>query len=364
MTKISQVIALSILNAFVLVSVVGCGGDDNSTNPDNKTAPVVTTAAVSAITDTTAQCGGNVTSDGGATVSARGVCWSKGATPTVADSVTIDGSGAGSFVSSLTNLTADTQYHVRAYATNTVGTGYGEVRPFQTESAVTGTVTDVDGNTYETVKIGNQWWMAENLRVTHYRGGGKYPTAAPGTQSWMNENSLVAHSSSGDAIPLVTDDAAWSALASGAYCYYNNDGNNADIYGCLYNWYALTDSREIAPLDWRVPTDADWQTLINFVGGRTVAGGALKEVGTAHWASPNTGATDAVGFAALPGGYRLIQGDYRNIGNVALLWSSTEDNSSPGLAWAWYQGLYNTSAVTNRMSDSKKIGMSVRCVRD
>jgi uncharacterized protein (TIGR02145 family) len=169
-------------------------------------------------------------------------------------------------------------------------------------------------------------------------------------------------SPAGEPIPNVTDGYAWSILASGALCYYNNDENNADVYGCLYNWYAVADSREIAPLGWHVPSNADWQTLISFLGGESVAAGELKEAGTAHWTDPNTGATNGSGFTALPGGYRLIFGDFRNMGNNALLWSSTEDNTNPD--FAWYISLHYNSAGLYNFSDSKKIGMSVRCIRD
>ena len=360
-TKFVQIIVRS-LTASMLVLVVGCGGDDNSNNPDNKTVPVLTTAAVSAITETTAQCGGTVTSHGGEAVMARGVCWSTSPTPTVAGSKTDDGLGTGSFTSSITGLTADTPYHVRAYATNSVGTGYGEIKTFQTESSDTGTVTDVDGNVYKTVRIGTQWWMAENLRVTHYRNGDGIQMATMDGEPRTGENPTATYYPFGDAIPLVTDDAAWSALTTGAYCIYDNNESNAEIYGNLYNWYAVADSRSIAPVGWHVPIDAELQTLIDIVGGEAVAGGLLKEAGTAHWISPNTG-TDEFGFAALPGGYRLINGTYRGLGTNALFWSCTEDPSG-FMPFAWYRSLFNSSSNILRLSDSRKIGMSVRCVRD
>ncbi len=169
--------------------------------------PVLSTAEVTGVTHAAAQCGGNITSDGGATVTARGVCWSTNLTPTVADSKTTDGTGAGSFTSSITGLTDSTAYYVRAYATNSNGTGYGNTSSFTTTDSM-GTVTDIDGNIYQTVKIGNQWWMAENLKVTHYRNG--------------------------DAIPNVTDNTAWEGLTTGAYCNYNNDTAQ-----CCYLWQTV-----------------------------------------------------------------------------------------------------------------------------
>jgi uncharacterized protein (TIGR02145 family) len=117
-----------------------------------------------------------------------------------------------------------------------------------------GTVTDIDGNVYQTVTLGGQVWMAENLKVTRYRNG--------------------------DPIPCVNDASAWSGLSTGAYCHYNNDFNNAAIYGRLYNWYAVSDSRNIAPGGWHVPTDTEWQTLVDLLGGSSVAGGKMKTTGT------------------------------------------------------------------------------------
>ena len=269
--------------------------------------PTVTTTAVSTITSVSAQSGGNVTSDGGATVTARGVCWSTGQTPTVLDDKTTDGTGTGSFTSDITGLTPGTTYYVRAYATNSVGTGYGSSRSFTVHE--TGTVTDTDGNVYQTVKIGSQWWMAENLRVTHYRNG--------------------------DAIPNVTDNTEWSNLTTGAYCNYDNYANNADTFGSLYNWYAVSDSRNIAPEGWHVPSDDDWKTLEMYLGMSqseadgiewrgTDEGSKLKS--TSGWYSDGNG-TDDYGFSAPPGGIRFYDGHYGKVGYEARFWSSTESDS-------------------------------------
>ena len=330
-----------IVLLFLVVLVVGCGNDDDPTGPDT-TLPVLTTSSVTNITQTTAQCGGNVTSDAGAAVTARGVCWSTSPTPTIADSKTTDGTGTGSFTSSLTGLTANTPYYVRAYATNSAGTGYGSTQPFTT---VSGTVTDIDGNVYQTVTIGAQVWMAENLKVTHYRNG--------------------------DPIPHVTDSATWSGLTSGAYCEYNNDPSNVATYGRLYNWYAVYDSRNIAPEGWHVPTDEEWKQLEMFLGMSqsqadawlwrgTDEGGKLKETGTTHWISPNTGATNESGFTALPGGYRLDNGTFIHVGDYANFWSSTVIGSYD----AYPRRLYYNYSKVFRNGIRKEHGLSVRCVRD
>lgn len=335
---------LGFLAAVMLALVVGCGGDDDPTGPDNTTAPLVTTSTVSAVTETTAQCGGNVTSDGGAAVTARGVCWSTSPTPTIADSKTTDGSGTGSFTSTLTSLTAGTPYYVRAYATNSIGTGYGSAQSF-TPSSASNTVTDIDGNVYQTVTIGNRVWMAENLKVTHYRNG--------------------------DPIPHVTDGITWGGLGTGAYCEYNNNPANVATYGILYNWYAVDDSRNIAPAGWHVPSDEELKQLELYLGMSqaeadsdgargTDEGGKLKETGTTHWDSPNEGATNESGFTAVPGGYRLSTGYCFGMGGGAYFWSSTELDSFN----AWDRSLIYLDSQVSRESFSKRFGFSVRCVRD
>ncbi|MBS4057737.1 MAG: fibrobacter succinogenes major paralogous domain-containing protein [Bacteroidetes bacterium] len=197
-----------------------------------------------------------------------------------------------------------------------------------------GTVTDADGNVYHTITIGTQVWLAEDLKTTKFRDG--------------------------SAIVNETDATAWSALSTAAYCDYDNSAANGATYGHLYNWYAVHDSRNICPSGWHVPTDADWATLTGFLGGESVAGGKLKETGTAHWLSPNTGATDEVGFKALPAGERRATGQYIYLGEYACWWSSTEYDVQQ--AWIRYIGNDDVD-VTNQLYN-KNYGYSVRCVKD
>jgi uncharacterized protein (TIGR02145 family) len=197
------------------------------------------------------------------------------------------------------------------------------------------TVSDYDGNVYNTVTIGTQVWMTENLKVTHYRNG--------------------------DPIPNVNDNTAWSTLTTGAYCNYNNTSGNGSTYGLLYNWYAVADSRNIAPAGWHVPTETEWLTLINYLGDSAIAGGKLKETGTTHWTSPNTGATNETGFTALPGGYRNgFSGTFTAIGVIAYLWTSTESSTVN----AWFRYLDNGSGYISRSTYKKSAGFSVRCIKD
>ena len=198
-----------------------------------------------------------------------------------------------------------------------------------------GIVTDIDGNEYGTVLIGNQVWMSENLKVTKYKDGTAIPTG---------------HSNSD-----------WSNLSSGAYAVYDDDDVNTDTYGFLYNWYAVDDSRIIAPDGWHVPTDDEWTTLTDYLGGTSVSGGKMKETGTEHWSSPNTDATNESGFTALPGGYRYFNGNYIHQGYSGYFWSSTEYN---GRGSAWYRLLYYDGSDVSRSNYYKECGFSLRCVRD
>jgi uncharacterized protein (TIGR02145 family) len=195
-------------------------------------------------------------------------------------------------------------------------------------------MSDQDGNVYKTITIGTQTWMAENLRVTKYRNG--------------------------NLIPNVTDNAAWAALTTGAYCNYTNttDIDQIATYGALFNWYAATDNRNIAPTGWHLPTDAEWTTLTTTLLGDVVAGGKMKEAGYLHWLSPNTDATNESGFTALPGGSRYSSGTYDNIGDCGYWWSTTEIFS----VWARVLSCRGSSVSTSGYN--KELGFSVRCVRD
>ena len=177
--------------------------------------------------------------------------------------------------------------------------------------------------------------MAENLKVTHYRNG--------------------------EPIPNVTDPTAWSVLITGAYCEYDSDIANVAVYGRLYNWYAVDNGGGIAPEGWHVPSDAEWQTLVDYLGGDAIAGGKMKETGTTHWNTPNTGASNESGFTALPGGHRSSL--FFNMGYIARFWSFTEGDYYLS---AWSRGLgYNNPAVTRDIYDSgKSCGFSVRCIKD
>ncbi|MDD5184459.1 MAG: FISUMP domain-containing protein, partial [Paludibacter sp.] len=196
------------------------------------------------------------------------------------------------------------------------------------------TVTDIDGNTYHTVKIGTQTWMVENLKTTKFNDG--------------------------STIPLVSDGYEWSNLTTPGYCWYSNILlDSKDTYGALDSWYTVNTGK-LAPIGWHVPTQSEIDTLANHLGGYPLAGSLLKESGNTHWYAGNSDATNSSGFTALPGGYRSsITGDYHNSGMWGVFWSSTEVNNKGGRYI-----LSNTSSAFEYNSDGKKCGFSVRCIKD
>jgi uncharacterized protein (TIGR02145 family) len=312
----------------------------------------LTTTAITAITTTTATSGGIITSDGGASITARGVVWSTSTNPTISlTTKTSNGTGTGSFSSTLTNLTPKTTYYVRAYAINSDGTGYGNEISFTTSDSSslmgipcpgTPTVKDIDGNTYNTVQIGTQCWTKENLRVTKYRDGTVIP---------LDESGGATGDGTGQ---------TWSSRTTGARTVYGHNAANLATYGYLYNWYAVADSKGLCPSGWHVPSNSEWTNLTNYLGGGAVSGGKMKMTGTTFWNSPNTGAENTNGFSALPGGSRGVGGSFGFIRNYAFFWSATEFDANQ----AWYRGLHFTVSSVIWGNISEPAGCSVRCLRD
>lgn len=194
-------------------------------------------------------------------------------------------------------------------------------------------LTDVEGNVYSVVTIGSQIWMAENLKVTK-----------------MNDESDI---------PDVTGNVDWSNRTSPAYCWYDNNVTHKNPYGAMYNWYAVS-SDSLCPEGWHVPTDGEWMTLLNYLGGDSIAGGKLKEEGTANWANPNTGASNETGFTGLPGGRRYFSGAYKYFSNYGYYWSKTETGVQGANCWRM---AYNSAEVITE-EFPKQAGLSVRCVKD
>jgi uncharacterized protein (TIGR02145 family) len=196
---------------------------------------------------------------------------------------------------------------------------------------------------------------------------GCFPSVTICNQVWMQKNLDVATYRNGDPLPNVTDPAAWAALTTGAYCYYNNDSATyAATYGKLYNWYAVNDPRGLAPAGWHIPGDTEWDAIATCLGGASIAGGAMKETGFTHWAYPNTGATNSSGFTGLPaGGRSSLDGSYWFLytgygGTYGIFWSSTMYDVNN----AWSRLLNLHVIFLDRQNYSKKQGFSVRCIRD
>jgi uncharacterized protein (TIGR02145 family) len=202
------------------------------------------------------------------------------------------------------------------------------------QKTTSATVMDIDGNVYHQIIIGTQTWMVENLKTKRYRNGDAIDTTIPSTLDISKE---------------IAPKYQWA---------YDGDEKNVSTNGRLYTWYALTDTRKVCPIGWHVSTDAEWTTLINFLGGDSIALGKLKEAGTSHWKAPNT-ATNESGFTALPAGNRPDD-FFEGIGEWAHFWTSTESEVKKGLAYRWLvEGDY-----IQRDDCPKVCGWVVRCVKD
>lgn len=294
--------------------------------------PVVETQSVKLISQTSAEISCNISNNGGAEVTERGVCWSLNDNPTIVDSKTNNGTGTGNYTAQISNLTASSTYYVRAYSTNAIGTSYGSTMIIRTFD---GQITDIDGNNYLTVKIGTQTWMAENLKTTKYRNGDIIGTTSPADLFIKTE---------------ITPKYQWA--------YAGNEAN-VTTYGRLYTWYAATDSRQICPIGWHIPTYSEFTILTTYLGGENISGGKLKEAGTSHWVSPNVLATNSSGFTALPGGYRSDYGSFNMIGWEGHWWSSTIERE---YANGFY--IFNIDSFAAITIFNKSFGYSVRCVKD
>lgn len=327
MKKVLNLLTLTCMISMIFL-INGC---------KEATLPTLITSEISGITINTAVSGGEITSDGDDDILEKGVCWNTSTEPTIEDSRSKDGKGSGSFTSVVINLQPATTYAVRAYATNSVGTAYGEELIFSTK------IGDVDGNEYSIVKIGSQIWMSENLKTTKY-----------------NDNS---------SIPNITGGTAWAGLTTPAYCWYNNDAAfNKPLYGALYNWPAVHTGK-LCPTGWHVPTDAEFNTLemnlglplaqIDTWGWRgTDQGKQLKN--STGWNTGENGSNSS-GFSALPAGFRFHgDGTYNNQGTLTYWWSASELDATR----AWYRRLDGNNNAVYKASTEKPAGKSVRCIKN
>ena len=303
----------------------------------------LTTAPMSDISGTAATGGGNITYDGGSPVKQRGIVWNTTPNPTIENNLKSNGSGTGNYTINLNGLNYNTTYFVRAYATNSEKTEYGDQVTFTTTASEVvlntnltyGSMTDQDGNTYATIEIGSQKWMAENLKTTRYSNGDSILNI-PGFSQLLHD--------------------------TGAWFYYTNNSSNNSAYGKLYNWYAVSDPRNVCPNGWHVPTDTEWNELTDYLGGELVAGAKMKSMAGWNPGYSYINNSNESGFSGLPGGRRstFYNFNFGNAGSLGYWWSSTEFSESN----AWYRGLTSINNNSMRYSTYKSDGFSVRCLKD
>ena len=341
------IVLIPVISGIILAILVL---SDSCKKDEDITLPLVGTVSISDVGETTFKGITSIGYDGGAHVMERGLCWSTNPNPTILDDRTSDGEGAGTFHSDIMDLTPSTLYHVRSYATNSEGTGYGD---FVNVHTWTGTVNDIDNNSYHTIVIGSQEWMGENLRVKQLNNGIKM-------------------------LPLDPVDTLHNTVPG--YWYYDTPEGGTysydkDVYGPIYNGYAvLTD--KLCPQGWHIPSSDDWQTLVDYLGGYKVAGGKMKEAGTTHWQSPNNRATNESGFKAIPGGcYNHSLGfggcgggegsHFSGLGDKGLWWSSTQNIKDFRSDLVLYVAvlLYDSTGVYPG-NGFQKDGRSVRCIKN
>jgi uncharacterized protein (TIGR02145 family) len=297
--------------------------------------PVISTSAVTGVSGVSMTSGGNITSDGGAFVTSRGIYWSTDPDQITDENKTSDGSGTGNYISSMSGLNGSTTYFVRAYATNSMGTAYGNQLSFTTP------ISDIDGNGYHAISIGTQTWMVENLRVTHLNDGSE--------------------------IELITSDLEWTTAKNPSYSWYYNIVPVAGNNGALYN-FSTVKTGKLCPVGWIVPSDEEWKTLEMFLGM------PQSEADMINWRGEGTsnqlkavdgwyvlnGIQDMYGFKALPSGSRFgVTGGFENFNQGASWWSSTiyDDKN------AWFRGISIGQATIYRGYLIYESGFSVRCMK-
>ncbi|WP_430811899.1 MULTISPECIES: fibrobacter succinogenes major paralogous domain-containing protein [unclassified Carboxylicivirga] len=327
-----------ILILFAALLIISC-------EEERLANPTISTVKVNNIGASEAIGGGTIDADGILPVLSRGVCWGLISNPTLGDSYTMDGKGVGSYESMLTNLNANRQYFVRAYYTNENDTVYGDQLEFTTVDYIMfnpglkyGSVEDIDGNEYKTIQIGDQIWMAENLKTTRYQNG--------------------------DPIDHLTDINKWGhfQINTGAYIYYDNDIINKDIHGALYNWHAAADTRNIAPAGWRVPSKDDWQKLIDYLNSyaNDNYGYKLRETTSAHWyfnAQMRMVSTNSTGLTSIPSG-KAVGGKFMDKGNsCAYYWTSTGTLDGSSCIYL------HDNIIIDYMQPNAR-GFSIRCIKN
>lgn len=302
----------------------------------------ITTSQPLQITSRFVKIGGLVTYNGGTAITEKGIVYSSSPNPTTNNFKITDQSSDSSFFLYANGLNSNTTYYFRAYAVNSQGISYGnEVQlTTKTRTTNTGITSDIDGNSYNIVTIGNQVWLSSNLKVTKFNDGAS--------------------------IQNITDNLTWNNAIIPGYCWYNNSISNKPTHGALYNYYAI-DRSKLCPAGWHVPTDFEWSELIDFLGGSSVAGGKLKQTGYTLWQSPNTGASNISGFSATPSGARIPESNGATYGwlGYSTIWATSSFRYQNNQIFFNPPSLnYNSASVFIQYYSQQNTGLSVRCVGD
>jgi len=350
MKKLQRNLSLKKLSLLVVVifTLVACNNNDEL----KIELPVIETIEITDKMYNQITVSGMIVSDGGDSITEQGVCWSNLSNPTIDDfSQKVDLSNEANFSVEVQNLNSNVEYYVCTYAINRKGISYGKALSFtlwlnyQEESA-----KDIDGNSYKTIRIGDQVWMQENLKVTHYRNG----------------DPITYYS--------MQDDDKWLKTRSGAYCAFNDDEQNKDVSGFLYNGYAVFDERKISPEGWHVPSKEELETLLNYLGGNFEAGHLLRK--RTGWSDLDPITTNLSGFSALPGGVRLAYHnndednkytEFREAGKTGFYASSDKSESvyDVNSNRLWYiQIFYNGGYIQLNDNITQLSGQSIRCIKD
>ncbi|MDO9511255.1 MAG: fibrobacter succinogenes major paralogous domain-containing protein [Bacteroidales bacterium] len=339
----SWIYTLAIMGVF-LTLMSSCNKENN-----NGDLPVITTDLLEVL-GTQLTMIGTLSSDGGFNMVSRGFCYDTKPDVTKNNNPIYISNGNGNYGQGQVtwiqcNMLPNTKYYVRAFAENENGVGYGEELSITTGDVFTidFPVIDLEGNSYNTIKIGSQVWMVENLKTTVF-----------------NDGSAIPYEPVGD---------NWKKLDTPGYCWLDNTISNKEPYGALYNWKVVQTGR-LAPAGWHVPTDADWNKLFIYLGGNDnwnwYAGAKMKEAGTAHWAGPNDGATNESGWTGLPGMFRHSWGDFPSQSgtnlpaSIGYWWSAT----SLDISEANFISLGSGGSAVWISHFNQRMGCSVRCVRD
>ncbi len=294
--------------------------------------PSATTAGATGMGATTATLNGTVNANNSSTVVTfeYGLTASYGSTA-IASQSPVTGNTLTNVSAGVSGLTASTTYHFRLKAVSAGGTVYGDDFPFTTSAAPV-TVTDYDGNVYDVIQIGSQYWLKENIRTTSFFDG--------------------------TPIAWVTNIDNWGVTYNPAFIWINNNQTTSNPYGGLYNWFTANSVHNVCFTGWHVPTKTEWETLLTYAGGLDIAGGKLREAGTDHWLSPNTGATNDFGFSCIPGGY-LYPGQWQAFPVTSLTWC--KDESSAG--YANRVTIYGSGTTASIDNNPETFGMSIRCIK-